>query len=362
MKCINLLISCLLLTGCCGKIGPQCLKYDSMAYNKSVQQSMDSQLLMNIVRLRYRDTPTFLQIGIMSSAYELKRNISAELKVTEGGSAHGPMVFIPKVGVDFIEKPTTTYQQLRGDNFVKELLSPIKMSTIAILQTSGWRIDRILRCCVQKMNGIQNAFTASSPTPDVMPQYREFLELCRLFRDVELQNGIDIIGEKEPKSSHVDYYLVLDGSQVNHSTLNRIWQLLDIEPGTERIRMVPYHGKKHQRDEIVIDTRSPLNLFYFLSQGVHVPTQHELCGKVTVTADSQGRRFNWDEVLDGIMTIHSGSENRCDVAAMVNYRGVNFYIDDRDLASKSTFSLVSQLLALQMGAPDVPILTIPLNN
>jgi len=186
-----------------------------MAYNKSVQQSMDSQLLMNIVRLRYRDTPTFLQIGVMSSAYELKRNVSAELKVSEGGGSGAPMVFTPKAGVDFIEKPTTTYQQLRGDNFVKELLSPIKMSTIAILQTSGWRIDRILRCCVQKMNGIQNARTASSPTPEIMPEYREFLELCRLFRELELQNEIDITAEKQPKSGHVDYYLVFDGNQAN---------------------------------------------------------------------------------------------------------------------------------------------------
>lgn len=48
----------------------------------------------------------------------------------------------------------------------------------------------------------------------------------------------------------------------------------------------------------------------------------------------------------------------------VQYRGSWFYIDDADLESKSTFSLLSQLFALQAGKIDrlTPLLTLPVGK
>jgi hypothetical protein len=51
-------------------------------------------------------------------------------------------------------------------------------------------------------------------------------------------------------------------------------------------------------------------------------------------------------------------------AVAVQYRGSWFYIDDADLGSKATFSLLSQLFALQAGkvAGIAPLLTLPLGK
>lgn len=52
------------------------------------------------------------------------------------------------------------------------------------------------------------------------------------------------------------------------------------------------------------------------------------------------------------------------VAVSVSHRGSWFFIDDADLSSKATFSLLTHLLALQSGEVQrlVPLLTLPVGR
>ena len=83
---------------------------------------------------------------------------------------------------------------------------------------------------------------------------------------------------------------------------------------------------------------------------------------MTRTLDENGEPFDWSKVTEGLMRIRSCDaksppENAC---VAVLYRGSWFYIEDSDLASKSTFSLLTQLFALQAGTTSSagPILTL----
>ena len=58
------------------------------------------------------------------------------------------------MGVQYEERPTVTYMPLQGDEFVNRLLTPLRMETIILLRHSGWRMDRLRRCCVQRMNDL----------------------------------------------------------------------------------------------------------------------------------------------------------------------------------------------------------------
>ncbi len=355
MKKILLSLTCLLLMGCYPKIGPYNLRYDSVSYNHALQGSNDAQLMLNIVRLRYRDTPTFMHVGIISSAYDFKRSASLDFKFRTGDNTG-------KLGFDFSEKPTTTYQPLRGKGFVDELLSPISLHTVLLLEHSGWRIDRLLRCCVQRMNNLRKAVSASGPTPDYVPEYEDFLQLNQIFRELEINDAIDIVIQKKPKED-VEYMIVLDLQKVSNVHLERIWHLLELEPGTDHIKLIPFHGQRRAGNEVMIETRSPLSLLYFLSQSVEVPYWEEDCGRVTVTVDAQGNRFDWDEVLHDIMKVRVGQACPHNAKVSVRYRGMDYYIDESDLPSKSTFSLLSQMLALQTGTPTIPVaFTISLND
>jgi hypothetical protein len=365
MKKIALLLgSSLLLTGCqAAKTGPYNLRHDSISYNRAVQNSTDSQLLLNIVRLRYRDTPTFLQVGVISTAYESTLGVSSEFDFTQITRSTSNVAITPRVNLERKEKPTTTFAPVRGESFVKEFLSPVSLQAMVLLNSSGWKIDRIMRCCVQRLNGVNNAPSASGPTPKYAPDYDKFLELSSLFSELEKEDVIDIIMEKNPDSGQIEVFLYIEEDLADPEIVQRIWELLEVDSGLYKIKLVAYHGKRHRSNEIIVDMRSPLSLLYFLSQSVEVPPEDQMMGKVTLTVDDEGYLFNWDEVLGGIMKIHSGTPCNSIASSMVHYRGTYFYIDDSDLESKSTFSLLSQLLALQIKAPELPAiaLTIPLN-
>lgn len=356
-------VASIFLTSCSYKVGPQNTKADSIAYNKAVQQGSDQQLLLNIVRMKYRDNPTFLDIGIVSASYEFKKSANVNLKYD---TAIGNQVAIsPTFGVDYSEKPTTTYQPLKGEGLVKQIMSPIPIQTLYLLNSSGWRIDRILRCCVQRMNNLNNAVSASRPTPSMAPEYEKFLELTKLLHDLETNEDIEIIADHNPETGKFEFILQIDSKSADRNIMNRIWTLLDLQPDTYEIRLVPYHSRENKANEVHVDTRSPLSVLYFLSQGVHVPECDQAFGLVTTTHDRDGNLFDWDNVLGGIISIHTNPCSTCsqyDVGISVEYRGHTFFIRDTDLTSKSTFSLLSQLLALQTGNPIIPVYTLQLNQ
>ena len=360
MKSIYALaISSIFLSSCIGKVGPASVRSDSLQYNRAVQSSVDKQLLLNIVRMKYRDNPTFLDIGLVSSSYEFNRNANVNFKFdsTEGTG----VVTSPTVGMALIEKPTTTYQPLKGEGLVKQMMSPISIQTLYLLNSSGWRIDRILRCCVQRLNNLNNAVSASRPTPSMAPEYKDFLELTRLLHDLEVNEDIEIVADQNEKTGKFDFVIQIDEKAADKQIMKRIWELLNLAPDTYVIKLVPYHSRENVANEIHVDTRSPISVLYFLSQGVHVPAEDQAFGLVTLTRDKNGCFFDWENVLGGIIDIHADPYDMCDVAVSVEYRGHTFYIRDTDLTSKSTFSLIAQLLALQTGNPIVPVYTLQLN-
>ena len=73
-----LLIAFVSTAGC---LGPAAVKSTRMRYNESVRSTNDEQLLMNLVRLRYADSPVFIDLPSITSQFEL----------AAGGSDPGPI-------------------------------------------------------------------------------------------------------------------------------------------------------------------------------------------------------------------------------------------------------------------------------
>ena len=66
----------------CLNYGPISLKSERSKYNLAIQKTNDEQLLLNLVRLKYRDTPFFLEVGNVASQFKLKSkaSITAQLE------------------------------------------------------------------------------------------------------------------------------------------------------------------------------------------------------------------------------------------------------------------------------------------
>jgi len=89
-----------------------------------------------------------------------------------------------------------------------------------------------------------------------------------------------------------------------------------------------------------------------LSEAVEVPEQDIVEGRVTVTKTDDGQVFDWAEITGELLRIHNSKNLPADVSLLIFYRDYWFYINDSDLISKSTFSLLAQIYALQAEKED----------
>ena len=134
----------LVLISGCAKLGPTTLKSERSNYNLAVQKTNDEQLLLNLARLKYRDTPFFMEVSSVASQFTLSTSANASSTLQEG--VKGIFGLGGSVGVT--EKPTVTYSPLQGDQFIQRVLSPLPLQTITLLYHSGWSIERIFRLCL----------------------------------------------------------------------------------------------------------------------------------------------------------------------------------------------------------------------
>jgi len=88
---------------------------------------------------------------------------------------------------------------------------------------------------------------------------------------------------------------------------------------------------------------------FYLSQSVEVPERDIKKGRVTLTKTPDGGVFDWQEVTAKLLRIRSKMEEPDQASIRIYFRDAWFYIDDSDLGSKSTFSLLAQIYSLQSG-------------
>lgn len=357
---VGLIAACLaaaMALSSCTSFGAQALQANRKPYNVAIQSTNDEQMLLNLARLRYRDTPFFLQVTSVATQFVF--NPSAEVSGDLAESGPGKLGL--KAGVAYEENPTITYSPLQGNEFVERLLSPIPVETVLLLFHTGWSIERILRVCVQRLNNVKNAPSASGPTPTYVPEYEDFAKVAKAFRLLQRRDAL-IIGYEQRDGERV-LVMRIRGDAVSWPETRLIARKLGLLEGRDRYTVVP-HRVTEGEDRIGMETRSIMGVLFYLSQGVEVPAADEERGVVTVTRYEDGRAFDWANVTGNLLRVRSQATRPAQAAVTVNYRGHWFYIDDADLQSKSTFALLAQLFALQAGKIEriQPLFTLPLGR
>lgn len=340
----------------CSKLGSNAIPMDRNNYNAAIQRSSDEQLLLNLVRLKYRDNPSFLEVSSVATQFTL----SADAKASAGLPAETSVnIFGLGAGAAYTERPTITYTPLQGDKFIQRVLSPISLENISLLYHSGWSAERLFRLCLQRLGHLKNAPGASGPTPKHVPDYKEFWHAAQLLRFLQIRDALEIYYEAEIEALVIQIKTI----SLNWPETLEFFALLKLNPGKTRYTL----SAKRVTDDsshILVEPRSLLGIMFYLSQSVEVPKRHREEGKVTVTTQSSGEPFDWGRVIGDIFHIQSQLEKPLSASTTINYRGSWFYIDDSDLASKSTFSLLSQIFSLQAGKikSTEPLLTLPLGQ
>lgn len=344
----------------CHQAGPNAVRTGRTNYNIVIQQTSSEQLLLNLVRLRYRDVPFFMEVASVSTSFYFDASASASVSLPESEGN----IYAFGAGAGYTERPTITYIPLQGDKFVRQLMSPIDLNTILLLYHSGWSVERIFRVCLQSINGVRNAPGASGPTPDYVPKYKKFREVVSLFRKLQLKHALDMgqIPSDDPNKPIKVEIQIGEYALEYKDEVKQLCDLLGLEPGRTHFPLTTEIGAKG-KDRITTVPRSLMGSLFYVSQSVEVPPEDERAKRVTISRDEEGNRFNWQEVTGELMHIYSSRKRPHNAYLAIHYRGSWFYIEDSDLTSKSTFSLLMQLFALQAGEikSTGPILTLPVS-
>ena len=355
-----------LISGGCTTLGPNSLKGERINYNLALQHTNDEQMLLNLVRLKYRDTPILLTVNSIASQFSFEVAAEAGAEFVETSTPND--IFNLGAGLAYSTRPTVTYTPLQGEEFLERFLSPISLDAISLLYRSGWTIKRLFRLTVQRLNNVKNAPRASGPTPGHAPQYEDFARVLDLLNELQRRDLLDFVyetylsGERPPRLS----MQIAESGWRAPQTLE-LAEILQLEKGKKHYPLT-YQMVEHKQagkfDHLMVETRSLLGMMFFLSQSVEVPERDLQAGTVTVTRHETGEAFNWSSVLGDMFRIKSRQLRPSQAAVAVHYRGNWFYVEDSDLSSKSTFFLLSQQFALQSGKVEkvVPVLTLPVGR
>ncbi|MGD8450369.1 MAG: hypothetical protein PVJ57_01000 [Phycisphaerae bacterium] len=394
------------LSGCA--LGPTALRVSRTAYNEAVQRTTAEQLLLNLVRLQYREAPLFLEMGNIATQFTFEGGGSIGQTINQNIPREEPTPDVWEWGanVGYREQPTLTFSPLQGDDFVRRLLSPVSLDSMLLLTRSGWRIDRVLRICVQQMNGLDNASNASSPTPQLAPEFEDLARVSEALRDLQKERLLELTTELRyraveelPVRTELTQEDVLGAEKAGYvfrpadgggyvlckPVYEVVWRIPLDRRSAEVQAAVELLGLDANETEYVVEgqgssaalvstmpaskkirleTRSLLGTLFYLSQGIDVPEAHRRAGVVTTTVRADGEPFDWSDVMGDLLHVRSQRLPPKNAAVAVLYRGYWFYIDDADLSSKSTFALLGQLFALQAGqeALSGPVLTLPIGG
>jgi hypothetical protein len=360
----------LLVTEGCTSLGATILRGERINYNLALQYTSDEQMLLNLVRLKYRDTPIFLEVNSIATqfSFDTSGQAGADLQ------ANANDLFRLGAGVAYSTHPTVAYTPLQGEDFAQRFLSPLSLDRLMLLYRSGWPLRRILLVCVQRLNQVKNAPRAGivgGPTPRRrMPEYQDFARILDLIGELERQDALDLVYESPPVGDRpARLVLQIAEEALELPATRELTTFLRLASGRRHYPLVYTYQRvedesAQQLNDLRVDTRSLLGMLSFLSQAIEVPEGDVQAGKVIVTRDETGESFDWRHVTGDVLRIRSESTRPLSAAMAVWYRGSWFYIDDADLTSKSTFSLLSQLFVLQAGKPErmLPILTLPISR
>jgi hypothetical protein len=276
-----------LLAGCAAGIGPRAVRTQRGEYNAALQETNDEQLLLNIVRLRYAETPSFLEVT----------GIVTQVRWELGGQAEGTVVTDPgaTIGVTaaYSDQPTITYLPSQGEQFVRRFLTPVTPEALLLLWQSGWSFKRVARLAVQRLNRIANAPRTTGPTPGRLAANEEFAtlidEMAPLVRDGKLRFELEepMIGGAPSRR------VVLRVVDPSDPAVRDVVRLLELTPHKDHYPLVA--GSLHEAvgppwDAIHVETHSLLGVLFFVSNGVELPPEDVQAGVVTTTVGSRARR------------------------------------------------------------------------
>ncbi len=393
--------------GTSGCLGPNAVRYTRMRYNDVVRDTNDQQLLLNIVRLRYADSPIFIDLPNITSQFEVQGRgsfLGGYGNQTPGRASLG------YGELELRDTPTLSYHPREGREIAKSLLNPLTPDLFSVVN-AGANLEQLLLMTINDMNDVPNASRATVLIPRVPDDNAEFLRGIRILASLRDRDATELAfgttEEREAASEPIsresvggrdlinaahdgyvfrpqgdnrvtlykrekDLYLRIRPAFVNSPEMAEVARIFRLIPGRDRYRIKPELSEEAIQDmpsplgsdTVYMNMRSVLQIMTFLSKGVCVPEEHVRTGIAPLTPGPDRRPFDWTRVTAGTFFVNSQKHRPHDAEVAVQYRGYWFYIASNDVNSRAALSILEMLFALQEsdGKNVGPLLTLPLGG
>jgi hypothetical protein len=344
----------------CEHYGPRSITADRIPYNQAIATSWKEQTLLNIVKLRYMDTPFFVDVPQITSGYTIQGTAGAN------GGIFPPVnpvsSFAQQLGLTlnlqgaYQDRPTISYQPQTGSQFIRNLTQPINPGSVMFLLQSGYPADVVFDLTVDSINGVRNRSVSGG---QLRPADPEFTKIIHSLRKGQISGHVGIRVERDKdkeKGDSVAFFFQDQGIDPELAKeLAEVRKTLHLDPDRRDFRIV-FGAAAKSPNEIAILSRSVIRVLSELSTYVDAPVEHIASGiapPIGAAASEGPEQFH----------VWSSCNRPCDPFVAVCYEGRWFWVEKSDFNSKRSMSYLMVLLALaDTGAKEsLPVITIQAN-
>lgn len=326
--------------GGCSHIVKVPLQSDHLGYNRAVNDSINQQLLVNIVRAHFNESALYVSIENVTSrhSYQDAMGYSFFLPFNKGGAATQLNTLTLSGASTVKEEPSFIYAPQTNDKYAVELLQPLRIKALFLVIESESDIGEILRLMLRRIGPYINFEARPSINPYIrnIRSIKNFIRLTQIISKIYAANDYNmfLVSNTNPNKE-----LMKIPIPKNIRLSQAEWHLLSsigIKRGDPYISLCAGNGG---RDTVHVQVRSLMNVTDFLSFAV-IPPQSDHTQRILLDGDN-GKTFRQFQRLITKYMIHirvSPSEPSHPFVA-IKRRNMWYYITESDARSKITFRL-----------------------
>ena len=346
-----------MLLGGCIRFGPTNLVDDQLGYSRALSDSEKQQTLLNVVRLRYADMPTFLDTTQVISGYQLQRSVTGGFEAFPSAAISSYLTGTASAQLQ--QSPTFTFQPVTGEHFAQSFLRPLSPVDLLPLVQGGLPVDVLFRLAVQSVGALNNSAGLEQGRGEGSPNFFLLLHDLRQLQIAGLlglriaRAGSGPDGKAAVGPERIYLTLAPSSEPDLARLLGETRRLLGMQQGVTEDEVV-YGRVPHQAGQIALLTRPMLGVLAQLAFQIDVPAEDVKSGKTvaTVGEPTVERR--------PVVIIHAGASVPNNAFTSARYDNRWFWLDGRDFDSKLAFTVVNVLLALaKTSSPPGTVITIP---